>query len=131
VIRAKAYWSDWAASYEREVNSAEDAMLLLQEIQRSLRVPTMVEFAEQGSGRSCAIGLGREFTVITYQHSLDPPYFISRGNNGAIGQVWFCYGQERTEYTSRNVVSLLSGWSIVRSFFDAPGRPDGIEWEML
>ncbi len=53
-------------------------MLLFKEVDASSRDhPTMLEF-ENANGGAIAIGAGRDVTVITAQHSLDPPYSTSQ-----------------------------------------------------
>jgi hypothetical protein len=90
----------------------------------------MVEFFDS-SGRSIAIGVGRRQTVVTYQDSLDPPYYISQGDSGNEVPVTFQYGGEETEYLGQNIVDLHPAMNALQDFFGSSSLYAGIEWERL
>lgn len=96
----KVQWSDFEFTTEKTVSLSNDAISLVKNISQSDHIPTMVEFFND-FGVSFCIGIGRDKTVLTYQNSNDPPYYISSGNKNAEGTEWFCYGQEESEYLAR------------------------------
>src|SRR5438552_2853252 len=101
----KATWTDWDTAYEQDVSAWNEADALLDKLALQTDPPRLVEFYDPASGRALAIGVGRDSTVLTYQDSLDPPYFLSLGDPLTKGVEWFCYGNERTEYMAKNLVS--------------------------
>lgn len=127
----RAQWSDWDQTYENVVASSDEAIRLLNKLSKSLLVPAIVEFWDDSTKRSIGIGVGREKTVLTYQDSLEPPYFISSGVAKSSDTIWFCYGQEESEYMESNEVPLTDGWNAVKSFFEKSGRPANLSWEAL
>ena len=125
-------WSDFERYYERVINEAEEALQLIEELQRTkVDPPAMVEFFEPRSGKALAVGVGRMDTVVTFQESLDPPYYISLGSFRDDGITSFCYGNEDTEYLNQNRVPLQSGLDALLFFVLHRGRPPGLEWECL
>ena len=70
-------------------------------------------------------------TVVTFQESLDPPYYISQGGVRDEGVTSFCYGNEETEYLNQNRVPFLSGLDALLFFVLHRSRPPGLEWECL
>ena len=90
-----------------------------------------MEFFSPDSGQSLALGIGLNSTVVTYQESLDPPYFISLGDKEALGTEWFRYGGEETEYLARNLVSTNKGMDALKQFVINRMQPGNLEWERL
>ncbi len=70
-------------------------------------------------------------SVLTFQKSLDPPYFISLGDVGREGVEWFCYAGERTEYLASNLISLDVAMAALKHFVDFRTKPECVEWEQL
>lgn len=103
----KVQWSDWNATYERSISSSKAAEELIAEVQRTVDVPALVEFFND-YGTSFGMGVGRSTTVLTYQASNEPPYFVSLGDTSATGTEWFCYGNEESEYLVKNLNGLQS-----------------------
>lgn len=93
--------------------------------------PMLLTIWEEGTTRELGIGLGRAQTVLTYQESADPPYYISLGRLDADGEEWFCYGQERTEYLARNLVPSEIIGPTIKMFVTEPFRPTTVMWEQL
>lgn len=127
----KVQWSDWKNSYELELFSADSAVEFLQKLRLELKMPAMVEFFNPASGRSICVGVGRDVSVVTYQDSNDPPYYISAGCEEGDGAVVFCYGNEDTEYLLVNAISFELASLAVADFFRTNRRFEGIEWEKL
>jgi len=125
-------WSDFQRYYERVVNDLEDASELIEELREmNIDPPAMVEFFEPRSGKALAIGVGRIDTVLTYQESLDPPYYISQGPVCNDGIVSFCYGNEDTEFLNQNRVPFQPGLDALLFFVLHRSKPPSLEWECL
>ena len=131
-IPLSVVWSDFKEYHERVVNNVEEASNLVQDLLRAnISPPAMVEFFEPHSGKSLAIGVGRKDTVITFQESLDPPYYISLGHLRDDGVTSFCSGNEDTEFLNQNVVPFAPGMEALIFFVRNCERPPNIEWECL
>jgi hypothetical protein len=126
-----AEWTSWEHDERVQVTSWEEAETLLQTIGSRSGPPCLVEFYDSESGRSLGLGVGRPLTVVTYQDSLDPPYFISLGDKERLGTEWFCYGNEQTDYLATNLVPISQGKSALRHFLVSRSRPDNLSWERL
>ncbi|MCB9764042.1 MAG: hypothetical protein H6739_30000 [Alphaproteobacteria bacterium] len=124
-------WTTWTRSFDHKV-SADEAMRLVRDLSDTQSdPPVMVEVAHIGHPeRAFTIGLGRTDTVLTYQESVDPPYFISKGVSES-DVVMYCWGNEWTEYLGRNVVPLEVGFAALREFLVGPARPTSVPWESL
>jgi hypothetical protein len=129
-VEWKVQWSNWNDIYERRISSADLVVELIAEIQSSLEVPALVEFFNDQGG-ALGIGIGRPTSVLTYQASNDPPYFISLGNPAAEGVEWFCYGNEESEYLARNLIGFDIAMRALREFVDTGEKPSGVSWEQL
>lgn len=125
-----AQWSDWEAVHEEVVSTPREATDLIDRVARNSAIPTMVEFFND-RGTSFAIGIGRAKTVVTFQESQNPPYFISLGNANAVGTEWFCYGQEESEYLASNLVDPNEGRLALVEFIKKGVKPEVISWEKL
>ena len=123
-------WSDGAEIRSAEILNAEEALELLKTLTASLPTPAMVEFFD-ATGRAIALGVGRQKTIVTYQDSIDPPYYISQGDADNDESVFFQYGGEETEYLGQNVVELQPALNAIRDFFRSSSIYSGLEWERL
>lgn len=126
-----AQWSDSSQEFTIEIESAESMLMLLEKLSVKIETPALVEIYEPGVGRSIGVGVGRDISVVTYQDSNDPPYFISLGNDKSDAVIVFNYGKEETEYLMRNAIPFKSALLAVESFFRSTGRYEGIAWEKL
>jgi hypothetical protein len=125
---------EWTAgdNVERsQIKTWEEANALIERAASQSGHPFMMEFFSPDSGQSLALGIGRNSTVVTYQHSLDPPYFISLGDREALGTEWFRYGGEETEYLASNLVSTNKGMDALKQFVINRIQPGNLEWERL
>jgi hypothetical protein len=125
-----ALWTSWDAYEEVTVRSRQDARTLVDRTAK-IEPPALIEFCEPNDGPSFGIGLGRSMTVLTFQETLDPPYFISLGDRQRDGVEWFCYGNERTEYLAANLISIEQGLAAVKHFVENGTKPQDCDWEML
>jgi hypothetical protein len=123
-------WSNWNDVFERAVSSADSAIELIQEVQRTLEIPALVEFFND-QGVSLGMGVGRPTTVLTYQTSNGPPYFISLGDPAAEGSEWFCYGNEESEYLARNLIDFDIALRALREFVETGKKSSNVSWEQL
>lgn len=96
-------WTGSQKVLERTINNVGQAIELTK-MAHNADEPTMIEFSETETGRSLAVGLGRKHTVVTYQESLDPPYYISLGDLNCEGVTSFWYAGEETEYLLQNAI---------------------------
>jgi hypothetical protein len=125
-------WCTTSNTFEESVGNVVEALELVDRLAKAAHEqPTMAEFYERETGHSLAIGLGRVDTVLTYQRSTDPPYFISRGNSCTAGTVSFCYGNEPSEYLASNVVPMADGLEALQYFVESRLMPPHIHWEEL
>jgi len=125
-------WCTTQNTYEETVCNVVEALGLVGRLAKAAcEQPTMAEFYERETGHSLAIGLGRVDTVLTYQRSTDPPYFISQGSSRIAGTVSFCYGNESSEYLASNVVPMSDGLEALRYFVEYRMKPPTIQWEEL
>ena len=132
--RMKVTWSNWDQIYERTMVNPDDVMDFVRQLHlASPTPPSMVEIYDETTYAAIAIGVGghnRE-TVVTFQASLDPPYFISAGDRLRGGVVSYCYGQELSEYLANNLVPWDAGLAAVEEFLRTGKHPRCIEWERL
>ena len=126
-----ATWSDGKKIHEEEISTYDELMDLVDSIGARPETATLLEVYEPKTRRAIGIGIGRDRTVLTYQDSLDPPYYISLGEVPQGNIDTFLYGNEPTEYLSSNLVSLTQGFGVLREFFDTNDRPKTCSWERL
>lgn len=126
-----AYWSDFESSNSRRINSADQALDLIDELSLSITTPAMVEFRDDSVGLAFGYAVGRKCTVLTFQYTSDPPYYISKDDKDQIGIEWFCYGRQYSEYMSYNLIEHASAKEALREFFQTQELPASVRWEKL
>ena len=127
-----ATWTEDDVVHESILADGDEAATLFDQLTvRLVAAPSMVEVAMDGSGCALAIGAGRPETVVTYQSSLDPPYFISAGQPDRAGEIRFLYAGETTPYSAANAISVSDGRRALIEYVRDGGLPEGIEWERL
>jgi len=90
---------------------------------------TMVELVSP-SGVSCAVGLGRTRSVVTFTASATvPPYFVSRGDGAAGDALVFFYNGHWTEFGTEAAVPLDDAILALRQFFETGQRPNAVAWD--
>jgi hypothetical protein len=129
--RFKVAWTDWRHSEERLVADHSSIQEIIDALSLCHDPPALLLIWEEGTTRELGVGLGRAQTVLTYQESADPPYYISLGQPDAEGDEWFCHGHERTEYLARNLVPSEVIGPTVKMFVTEPFRPTTVMWEQL
>lgn len=68
---------------------------------------------------------------MTFQESLDLPYFVSLAPEPRVGTVVFVYAQEPTEYSAQNSVPLEVALLGLQEFLETGERPSSVGWEHL
>lgn len=127
----KVVWSNWHRVLE-DVIAPEDAGTFAISLAASNPdPPPMLEFYEEATGLALALGVGAAETVVTFQYTLDPPYFISLGDPTRLGVVQFCYGRQWSEYLASNLVAWEAALAALREFAATGARPSNIGWEQL
>jgi hypothetical protein len=126
----KVEWTGSKCMYSREIYKPSDLEPLIETVLETSDKPTMVELFDD-SGLSIAIGVGHSKSVVTFQASLDPPYFISLGNKSTAGIIEFYYGDEETEYLAKNAVPFEMALHAAKEFLERRERPNGLLWEKL
>jgi hypothetical protein len=91
----------------------------------------MVEFFDPNTGLSLAVGVAGTESVVTFQQSLDPPYFISLGDPSRTDVVNFVYGNENSEYLGRNAIPMNEAESALIAFVRDRIKPANLAWERL
>jgi hypothetical protein len=125
-------WTTWDNAELIEVTSWQEAESLIERVgSQADHPPCLVEFYNSDTGQSLGLGVGRTLTVVTYQDSLNPPYFISLGNKERVGTEWFCYGNEETEYLATNLVPMDQGKTALKHFVENRTQPENLAWERL
>jgi Immunity protein Imm1 len=124
-------WTSGDRAVRAEIKSWPEAEALLDRIGSGVEAPCLVEFYVPDSGQSLGLGIGRKMSVVTYQASLDPPYFISQGDKARAGTEWFCYGNEKTEYLAKNLVPMDQALLALKHFVESGTQPENLDWERL
>ncbi len=126
------WWTEHDEVKSAHLADAGEALALYDElVVRVISRPSMVEFASGSPGCALAIGAGATETVVTFQSSLDPPYFISAGEASKTGDVWFEYSGEATAYSASNVIPAADGRHALVEYLHDSRRPSAIDWERL
>lgn len=93
------------------------------------RHPIMIDVIA-GDGRSLALGLGRDQTVLSLAGPQgSPPYYASVGNENAEGDISFDYHGERTDFQLRHAVPNSAARTAAVQFMFEPGLPNAVHWE--
>jgi hypothetical protein len=126
----QAHWSDLESSFSREIHTAAEALSLISELRCSVTQPAMVEFVIGADGLAFGYAVGRERTVLAFQYSNEPPYYLSQGDSFG-DSAWFCYAEQYSEYPGRNMISHAAGKEALKEFFATQELPTVIKWERL
>jgi hypothetical protein len=67
-------WTDDELAYEKTIATVEEALDLVRHLSEATSTkPAIVDFYIPESGLGLGLGVGRPYTVLTFQYSLDPP----------------------------------------------------------
>jgi len=129
----KVVWTDVENVFEKVIGNQAEGLQLIQQVElpKAAAIPPMIEFSVPDREMSLTLGVGRSDTVLTFNESLEPPYFISLGNSAEIGVITFCWGNQETEYLKRNSVPFAKGLEALSFFLNHLSRPPNLDWERL
>ncbi len=123
-------WTTIRETHEGIVDDFEQAIAVFETAQRAeSSAPPMVEYWDD-RGRALAIGAGLTESVATFQFTLDPPYYGSKGTDSG-GVVDYIYGNEPTEFLRENVIPVSSALACLRDFFSSTELPPSNAWEAV
>lgn len=124
-------WSTRTRCEQRTVHDLAAILQVVDELSNMAGPPTLLFVSETHSERELTVGLGRNKTVLGYQNSNDPPYFVSIGTPDAQGEEWFCAGKERTYVAAFNLVPTDRIVPTIEAFINSRSRPETVAWEQL
>lgn len=129
----KATWSEGERVREADVCDLSAALGLVRAAEENACEPTVIEFWDEKTGAAISVLVAFPgATVITFQDTLDPPYFISSGTAlPGSGVVAVRHNGEIIEYLRKNFVPPGVITSTLRGFWTNRNKPHGIEWEQL
>lgn len=111
--------------------SIESARQLLHDISTlPLEVPHRIEF-ELEYGPALGIVVGSDETVLTYQASTRPPYYVSMGDPARDGLFHYRWTGQLDETFASNLVPMAEGLQAAREFLSTGALPTSIRWERL
>jgi len=120
----------WGRGDIAVVDSADAFAELLTRLEADAhRCPIMIDVIS-GDGRSLALGLGRNKTVLSLTGpDGSPPYFASAGDENVEGEISFEYHGEATFFPLRHAVPISSARTAAAQFLSEPGLPHAVRWE--
>lgn len=122
-------WSTYDEQFVATFDGPEDAVERLRAIQvPEGEWPPIVMFAWSDNGPFLGVSVGEE-AVLTYDTSLDPPYYVSVGDPHAPGLTCVIYGRQESEFERRALVPSTTAETAIRMFLSSRERPDVLEWE--
>ena len=86
---------------------------------------------ESEFGATLSIVVGGEETVLGFDASLDPPYFVSKGASNDEQPVLECYlhFEHHTEFLRNEVIPFNLGEQAAHEFLETGVRPECVQWE--
>ena len=108
---------------------AELDQLLTEASEEGTTSHTMVELVSP-SGVSCAIGLGRPRSAVTFSALMvEPPFFLSRGDATSDESLVFFYNGHWTEFPPEAGIPVNDALDALRQFFESGQRPTAVKWD--
>lgn len=105
---------------------------LLDSLHERFRVsstPTLV-VVQLDNGDSLSIGLGLEMSVLDHvKADNDPPYYTSLGTSGNEGEISFLFGNQESEYSLGNAVTMDQARKALTYFCETGKLTDALSWE--
>jgi hypothetical protein len=130
----KIVWTDPEVAHVACVPTGDAVLEWVKRLHATERdVPPVVEIMKlPGEGPSLSIAVGHEETVLTFEETLDPPYYISLGETtrDGIGPL-FIHGGQGVDHAARNLVAWDLGLEALLQFLTTGKRPCAIDWEQL
>ena len=91
-------------------------------------VPPLVELVIP-NGNSLAVGVGRDYSIVSYVVSPAEPDFLSRGDAAGDEPPVFYYGGEYSEFPPGTAVSVDDAYEAMRCFYRTGKQPDNVDWQ--
>jgi Immunity protein Imm1 len=112
-----------------EVDGEHDLQQILDGIERDAPEPVVAELVAAGGAR-LGIGLGGPRSVLAFNPSSEPPYFMSVGNAGSADQdaIFYLHGHW-TEFPMTALVPKAAAREAALQFMRTGDRPDNVVWE--
>ena len=116
---------------EREVSSLTQLDELLDSLHAEFsRSEPVLVTVELDSGDSLSIGLGQERSVLSFVgKSLEPPYYISVGEQDIDEPIAFRYGNQWSEFALRHSIPVAVARDVLRQFCRTSNLSTSIDWE--
>lgn len=130
----RVVWSD--TGEEHEIRCRDDAAVLSEvwRLHAAAGTPRVVVevLREPGGFPSLSLAVGGSESLVTYQATNDPPYFISVGDPSRQAESEpLVHGMQVIEHLGRNVVPWAVASAALQEFLKAEERPNGLAWESL
>ena len=130
----KIVWVDPKKAHEQCVANGDAVIELVTRLHSNEKsVRPVVEIMKLPSeSPSLSIAVGHEETVLTFEESSSPPYYISVGNAARSGtSPRFMHDGQGIDHLARNLVPWSSGLRALLEFLTTAARPGAIDWERL
>jgi hypothetical protein len=130
----KVVWTDRHGVHESILCGEDGVLDYLADVHSREKVlrPVVEILKRPSDSPSLSIVLGGDETVVTYEESSDPPYFISIGDSERPGvSPPFFHGGQVIEHLAKNLVPFASALRAVSAFLKEGGKPATLSWERL
>lgn len=121
-----------APGHESDVRAGEELEAMLDRLHEEACTgqPKIIDLTAD-NGANLGIGLGRADSVLTFERSLDPPYFrsVSDDQAGVDPVAVFFYQGHWSEFPRRAVVPIGLAREAARQFALTGSRPTAVDWE--
>lgn len=113
--------------------SSQELAKLLAEARRLAQSRGMLAIVtlESEAGATLSIVVGGDETVLGFEASLDPPYFVSQGASNEEEPYMECYlhFEHHTEFSRNQVIPFSVGEQAVYEFLETGIRPERVQWQ--
>lgn len=130
----KIVWTSPEVAHVVCVPSGDAVLELVKRLhatERDLR-PVVEVLKLPSESPSLSIAVGHEETVLTFEETSNPPYYISLGEPTRDGMSpLFIHGGQGIDHLARNLVPWDLGLEALVQFLTTEKRPCAIDWERL
>ena len=127
-------WTDFNEVHETVFRNREKALEYLSLVHgQERRLRPVIEILSEPTGfPSFSLAVGGDESVLTFEHSIDPPYFISLGDAAGTGpSPLFFHGGQGVDHLARNLVPFAAAIEAAEEFLTTGERPKCVDWEQL
>lgn len=127
-------WCDGVEVYERKGLDSQAVLGLILQIHENATTPKPVVevFSIEDKQPSISIAMGGLEAVVTFESSIEPPYYISLGDSQRKGVTEpFYHGNQVIEHLASNLVPWESARRVLEEFLRSQKRSSCIQWEQL